>query len=115
MPMGYASIHLHHTWLRDYPLMHLSTSNKGWHSQWFYVKDDLSATLPRYSGHLIDEAPESWLWGCPTPMKKHLADLLVAIHTLKVRGMKGSGIIGAYHARRVAPPMARASPILDGA
>jgi len=49
--------------------------------------------------------------GCSTLEKKHLADLLAAIHALKVRGMKGSGIIGAYHARRVAPLMARALPL----
>ena len=87
MPMGCASIHLRPTRSRDYPLMHLSTSNKGWHSQWFYIKDDLSATLPKYSGRLIDEALESWQWGCPTLGKKHLADLLAAIHALKVWGL----------------------------
>jgi len=91
--------------------MRLSTSNKGWHSQWFYIKDDQSATLSRYSGRLIIEAPELWLWGCPTPAKKHLADLLVAIRSLKVWGVKGSGIIGAYHARRVAPLMVRVLPL----
>ena len=32
VPMGSASIHLCHTRSRDYPLMHLLTSNKGWHS-----------------------------------------------------------------------------------
>ena len=32
MSMGCASIHLHNNWANDYPLMHLSTSNKGWHS-----------------------------------------------------------------------------------
>ena len=64
--------------------MRLSTSNKGWHSQWFYVKGDLSATLLKYSGRLIDEALEPWQWGCLTPAKKHLADLLAAIHALKV-------------------------------
>ena len=111
MLMGCASIHLRPTWSRDYPLMCLSTSNKGWHSQWFYVKDEMSATLPKYSGRLIDEAPESWQWGCPTPGKKHLADLLAAIHALKARGVKGSEIIGAYHARRVAPLMACALPL----
>ena len=67
--------------------------------------------MPKYSGCLIDEAPESWQWGCPTPGKKHLADLLATIHALKVRGMKGSGIIGAYHARRVAPLMALVLPL----
>ena len=50
MPMGCASIHLCHTLASGYPLMRLSTSNKGWHSQWFYVKDDMAAPLPVYSG-----------------------------------------------------------------
>ena len=100
--MGCASIHLRNNRANDYPLIHPSTSNKGWHSQWFYIKDDLSATLPKYSGRLIDEAPEPWQGGCLTPAKKHLTDLLAAIHSLKVRGVKGSGIIGCYHVRRVA-------------
>ena len=67
--------------------------------------------MPKYFGRLIDEAPELWQWGCPTPAKKHLDDLLAAIHSLKVWGMKGSGIIGAYHVRRVAPLMACALPL----
>ena len=67
--------------------------------------------MPKYSGRLIDEAPESWQWGCLNSEKKHLADLLAAIHALKVQGVKGSGIIGAYHVRRVAPLMALALPL----
>ena len=69
------------------------------------------APLQKYSGRLIEEAPESWKWGILTKEKKHLTDLLAALHTLKDRGMKGSGIIGAYHARRVAPLMAHALPL----
>ena len=60
VPMGCASIYLRSTRSREYLLMRLSSSNKGWHAQWFYVRDDLSAILPKYSGCLIDEAPESW-------------------------------------------------------
>ena len=32
MPMGCANIHLRNNRANDYPLMCLSTSNKGWHS-----------------------------------------------------------------------------------
>ena len=32
-PVGCAGIHLRNNWAEAYPLMHLSTSNKGWHSQ----------------------------------------------------------------------------------
>ena len=59
--------------------MRLVTSNKGWHSQWFHIRDDLSATLPKYTGRLIEEAPKSWGWGVQRKDKKHLDDLLTAL------------------------------------
>ena len=43
--------------------------------------------------------------------KKMIQDHLAAIRILKERGVKGSGIIGAYHTRRVAPLMMRALPL----
>ena len=95
--------------------MCLSTSNKGWHSQWFYIKNDATAPLPAFTGCYILEAPGSWGWGVPGKRKKQLNSLLTAIQTLKQRGVKGSGIIGAYHTRRVAPLMARAPNVSDGA
>ena len=71
----------------------------------------MSAPLPKYTGRLIEKAPWSWQWGILTREKKHITDLLAALHALKERGVKGSGIIGAYHVRRVAPQMARALPL----
>ena len=49
--------------------------------------------------------------GVPEKDKKKLQDHLAAVQILKERGMKGLGIIGAYHMRRVAPLMARALPL----
>ena len=97
MPMACASIHLCNNRANDYPLMRLSTSNKGWHSQWFYVKDDMAAPLPVYSGRLIEEVPGSWKWGVLGKDKKRVKDHLAALQIQKERGVKGSGIIGAYH------------------
>ena len=91
--------------------MRLSTSNKGWHSQWFYVKNDAAAPLPVFTRRYIVETPGSWGWGVMGKEKKHLNNLLAALRTLKERGVKGSGIIGTYHARRVAPLMARTLPL----
>ena len=79
MPMGCASIHLRNNRANDYPLMRLSTSNKGWHSQWFYVKNDVAAPLPVYSGCLIEEVPGSWKWGVLDKDKKKIKDHLVAL------------------------------------
>ena len=57
------------------------------------------------------EAPGSWKWGVPVKEKNNINDLLAALQTLKDRGVKGSGIIGAYHTRRVAPLLARVLPL----
>jgi len=45
MPMGCAGIQLRNNWVGDYPAMWLSTSNKGWHSYWFYLKNDAGVYL----------------------------------------------------------------------
>ena len=41
MPMGCAGIQLWNNWVDEYLYMRLSTSKKGWHSQWFYLKNAL--------------------------------------------------------------------------
>lgn len=54
------------------------------------------------------EAPDEWKWGIPKDNLKKIEDHIAAIHILKDRSLKGAGVIGAYHARRVAPLMTRA-------
>ena len=112
MPMGCAGIQLRNNRVNEYMLMRLSTSNKVWHSHWFYVKDDAAAPLPAFTGRLIEDVPESWRkWGVLDKDKKKIQDHLTAIRILKERGVKGSGIIGAYHTRRVALLTRRALPL----
>jgi len=57
MLAGCADISLRNNRVNVYPLMHLSISNKGWHSHWFYVKNDAAAPLPTFTGCLIEEVP----------------------------------------------------------
>ena len=109
--MGCASIHLRNNRVNEYPSMCLSTSNKGWHSLWFYVKDNVAAPLPVFSRRIIEEVLGSWKWGVLDKDKKRIKDHLVALQILKERGVKGSGIIGAYHTRRVAPLMSHTLPL----
>ena len=53
--------------------MWLSTSNKGWHSQRFYLKNDTAAPLSEFTGCLIEEALEKWRkWGMPEKDKKKI-------------------------------------------
>ena len=43
--------------------------------------------------------------------KKRMRDLLEAITFLKTHILRGAGVIGGYHARRVAPLMSRVLPL----
>ena len=71
--MGCADIHLRNNRVNEYPSMHLSTSNKRWHSHWFYLKNDAVAPLPAFTRGLIEEVPESWrMWGVPDKDKKKI-------------------------------------------
>ena len=109
MPMGCAGIQLWNNRVDEYPPMRLSTSNKGWHSQWFYLKNDAAAALPEFTGRLIEEAPEPWRkWGGPEKDKMKIQDHITTIHILKENGLKGLGVISAYHTRMMAPLMTRA-------
>ena len=49
--------------------------------------------------------------GIPDKDKKKIRDHIAAIHILKENGLKGSGVIGAYHTRRVASLMMRVLPL----
>jgi len=54
--------------------------------------------LLEFTGRLIEEVPKSWRrWGVLEKDKKKIQDYLATIRVLKERGVKGSGIIGAYH------------------
>jgi hypothetical protein len=48
--------------------------------------------------------------GPPEKEKKRIRDHLTTITLLKQHGLRGTGVIGAYHARRVVPLMVCALP-----
>ena len=71
--MGCTSIQLRNNRVSEYPLMRLSTSNKGWNLHWFYIKNDIAAPLPEFIGRLIEEVLDSWRkWGVPEKDKKRI-------------------------------------------
>jgi len=117
MPMGCTDIQLYNNRVNEYLLMHLSTSNKGWHSHWFYIKNDAAAPLPEFTERLIEEVSESWRrWGVPEKDKKRIQDHLTAIRILKEGGQEGVGDhqLLPYEESGTADE-ARASPTHDGA
>jgi hypothetical protein len=101
---------------KEYISMKLSLLNKGWHLQWFYLKNNVALALPEhalpeYTRRVVEVVPASWGWGISKKGLKRIVDHLAVVKILREDGVKGSGVIGAYHARRVAPLMARALPM----
>jgi len=89
----------------------LKTSNKRWHAKWFYLKNDASSHLTRFTGRLVMEAPGTWSWGTPDKEKKRLKGYFRALQQLHEAGLNGCGIICAYHRRRIALLMAQNIPL----
>lgn len=107
VPIGCASIQPRSH--RNYMKIPLSVSNKGWHVEWFYLRNDFgSASFPPYTGRVIKVRPHQWPYGPPKKEQKRFEALHSALHRLVANGLTGAGVIGAYHKRRVAPLMARA-------
>jgi hypothetical protein len=55
--MGHAGVQLWTNRATEFMSLQLSRSNKGWHTLWFYSKNDATAPLPDFIRHLIEEAP----------------------------------------------------------
>jgi hypothetical protein len=106
VPLGSMSIRLWGNRVAQYMSVSLTTSNKEWHKQWFYLRNDLDDPFLIFSGSFIESAPKTWVWVPPAKEQDRLEDHLKAIAILKERGLHGVGIIGAYHVRRLAPLMA---------
>jgi hypothetical protein len=58
--------------------------------------------LPEFTGHVVEVVLESWAkWGVRKKDVKKITDHLATIKILMESGVRGSGVIRAYHERRV--------------
>jgi hypothetical protein len=98
-PRGCTGIHLRNNWVKEYMTLNLVSSNKGWHSLWFYLKDSPVPPLPAFSCHGIFEAPAEWKDDVPTVDLEKIDHHLATINFLKASGPKGVRVIRAYYWR----------------
>jgi hypothetical protein len=80
----------------------LISSNSGWHSGWFYLRND-DNQLPRYTGRVLTAREDRWVYGVPDAEKPRLDPLLAALQQLRARGLTAAGVATAFHRRRVMP------------
>ena len=80
----------------------MPTSNRGWQSGWFYLRND-GGLLPAYTGKMVTECPQKWVWGAPSEEQKRLAPLLAGLEKLRDARVTAATVAMAFHKRSLLP------------
>ena len=80
----------------------MPSSNRGWQSGWFYLRND-HGLLPVYTGKMVTECPQKWVWGAPAEEQKRLALLLAGLEKLRGAQVTTATVATAFHKRSVLP------------
>ena len=80
--------------------------NRGWQSGWFYLRND-GGLLPGYTGKMVTECPQKWVWGAPAEEQKRLAPLLAGLEKLHDARVTAATVATAFHKRSLLPLVQR--------
>ena len=80
----------------------MPSSNRGWQNGWFYLRND-GGLLPPYTGKMVTEAPQKWVWGAPSEEQKKLAPLLAGLEKLWDARVTAATVAIAFHKRSLLP------------
>jgi len=78
----------------------MPSSNRGWQSGWFYLRND-GGLLPAYTGKMVTESPQKWVWGTPTEEQKKLAPLLAGLEKLRDARVTAATVAIVFHKRSI--------------
>ena len=74
----------------------MPSSNRGWQNGWFYLRND-GGLLPAYTGKVVTESPQKWVWGAPTEEQKRLAPLLAGLEKLRNAEVTAATVATTFH------------------
>jgi len=80
----------------------MPSSNRWWQNGWFYLRND-GGLLPAYTGKMVTESPQKWVWGAPTEEQKRLAPLLAGLEKLRDARVTMAMVTTAFHKRSLLP------------
>jgi hypothetical protein len=84
----------------------LSSSNRGWHAGWFYLRNDLDQ-LPAFTGRTFAVAPPKWREDLIKDKAIPLRKVVKALAELSKAGLTAAVVVANFHKRRVLPLMSR--------
>ena len=91
----------------SYPAYIPCDSNRGWHGEWFYIRNPTEAPFPVFTGGRL-EKQDSWSWGCARKEKHKVGVIEEELQKLVKRGLDGVRVFHTLYRCRVAPLEERA-------
>ena len=93
-----------------YPAYLRCDSNRGWHGEWFYIRNPAVAPFPVFTGGR-PEKQDSWSWGCAKKEKHKVGVIEEELWKLVKRGLNGVRVFHTLYHRRVTPLAERTRPM----
>ena len=93
-----------------YPTYLPYDSNRGWHGEWFYIRNLAEAPFPAFTSGR-PEKQDSWSWGCARKEKHKVGVIEEELRKLVKRGLDGVRVFHTLYRRRVAPLAERTCPM----
>ena len=86
----------------SYPAYTPCSSNRGWHGEWFYIRNPEAAPFPAFTGRRPKEQ-ESWLWGCGHKERPKVEAIEEELRKLMRHGLDEVRVFYTLYHRRIAP------------
>ena len=94
----------------SYPTYTPYDSNRGWHGEWFYIRNPTEAPFPVFTGGR-PEKQKSWSWGCARPERHKVEVIEEDLRKLIRLCLDGVRVFCTLFRRRVAPLAERTRPM----
>ena len=85
----------------SYPAYLPCDSNRGWHREWFYIRNPTAAPFPAFTGGRL-EKQDSWSWGCAHKEKKKVEIIEEELWKIVWCGLDGVWVFHTLYCHRVA-------------
>jgi len=89
-----------------YPTYLPYDSNRGWHGEWFYIRNLAEAPFLAFTGE-TSEKQESWSWGCARKERKKVDVIKEELRKLVRHGFDGVQVFHTLYRHRVVPLVER--------
>ena len=94
----------------SYPTYSLCDSNRGWHGEWFYIRNPAGALFPAFTGRRPVKQ-KSWSWGCAHTERHKVEVIEEELQKLVRDSLDGVQVFHTLYHHWVAPLAERTHPM----